>query len=268
MSKIIKKDIEIPHLRVAQDMLKDKKVLVVLDDVNRSVQLDAMAEETQWFGNGSRIIFTTQDRKLLKAHGINVIYEVGSPSRYKALEIFCAYAFHQKSKAGFEELSREVTKLAGDLPLGLKVMGSCLRGLSKEEWKNELPSLRNNLHGDIESTLKFSYDALSREDKNLFIHIACFFNHEEIGILEHILVRTILNVRQGLHVLAEKSLISTNSGRVVMHDLLAQLGREIVRNVFTSEHLIREPGKRQFVVDAGRGGSRTTFYRGHNVTYN
>lgn len=35
-----------------------------------------------------------------------------------------------------------------------------------------------------------------------------------------------------------------------MHDLLAQLGREIVRNVSTSEHLTREPGQRQFLVDA------------------
>ncbi|CAG7865212.1 unnamed protein product [Brassica rapa] len=251
LSKIIKKDIEIPHLGVAQDTLKDKKVLVVLDDVNRSVQLDAMAEETGWFGNGSRIIFTTQDRHLLKAHGINDLYEVGSPSTDEALQIFCTYAFRQKSpKAGFEDLSREVTKLAGDLPLGLKVMGSCLRGLSKEEWKNKLPSLRNNLHGDIESALKFSYDALRREDKNLFLHIACFFNHEKIEIVEHILARAFLNVRQGIHVLTEKSLISTNSEYVVMHDLLAQLGREIVRNVSTSEHLTREPGQRQFLVDA------------------
>ncbi|KAL0714116.1 hypothetical protein Bca4012_021095 [Brassica carinata] len=252
VSKIFKKDIEIPHLGAAQDTLKDKKVLVVFDAVNRGVQLDAMAEETGWFGIGSRIIFTTQDRQLLKTHGINRIYEVGSPSSDEALQIFCTYAFRQKSpKDGFEELSREVTELAGDLPLGLKVMGSCLRGLSVEEWKNELPSLRNNLHGDIESTLKFSYDALGREDKNLFLHIACFFNYEQIEVVEHILARAFLNVRQGIHVLSEKSLISINIvGRVVMHDLLAQLGREVVRNVSTSEHLIREPGQRQFLVDA------------------
>ncbi|KFK28779.1 hypothetical protein AALP_AA7G046500 [Arabis alpina] len=68
-------DIKIHHLGVAQDMLKDKRVLVVLDDVDQSVQLDAMAKEVGWFGSGSRIIITTQDKKLLNAHGISHIYE-------------------------------------------------------------------------------------------------------------------------------------------------------------------------------------------------
>lgn len=77
LSKIFnQKDIEV---RVAQDRLKDKKVLVVLDDLDRSIQLDAMAKETKWFGRGSRIIIITHDKKLLKAHGIKNIYEVDFP---------------------------------------------------------------------------------------------------------------------------------------------------------------------------------------------
>ncbi|KAG7623915.1 P-loop containing nucleoside triphosphate hydrolase [Arabidopsis thaliana x Arabidopsis arenosa] len=255
ISQIINhKDVEVTHLGVAQERLKDKKVLVVLDGVDQLVQLEAMAKETRWFGHGSRIIITTQDLKLLKAHGINHIYKVDFPPNSEALEIFCMYAFKQKyPKDGFEKLAWEVTVLAGKLPLGLRVMGSYFRGMCKQEWKNELPWLRNSLNGQLESVLKFSYDALCEKDKYLFLHIACFFNNRSVEVVEELLAHTFSNVRQGLHVLAQKSLISINSEYIEMHNLLEQLGIEIVRKKYASEpgkQSIREPGRRQFLTDA------------------
>ncbi|KAG2243881.1 hypothetical protein Bca4012_069298 [Brassica carinata] len=237
-------DLKISHLGVAQERLNDKKVLVVLDDVDGLVQLEAMAKETQWFGHGSRIIVTTQDRKILKAHGITHIYKVDFPSDCEAIQMFCMYAFGQKSpEDGFEYLVREVTYLARKLPLGLRVMGSYFRGMPKEEWENALPGLRMCLDGEIESILKFCYNALSHENKDLFLHIACFFNFGMIEkVVEHLSKRFSV-VRQRLNVLADKSLISLKSIRVIMHDLLVQLGRDIVRKQST------EPGQRQFLVD-------------------
>ncbi|XP_018459188.2 disease resistance protein TAO1 [Raphanus sativus] len=242
------KDITIHHLGVAQDRLKDKKVLVVLDDVDHSAQLDALAKELTWFGSGSRIIVTTQDKRILNAHRIDHIYEVGFPHDDEALEIFCLNAFGQKSPYdGFEGLAREVTYLAGKLPLGLSVMGSYFKGLSKEEWDNDLPRLRTRLNGDIENTLKFSYDVLCDEEQALFLHIACFFNGELMEKVEEHLAEKFFAVKSHLRVLAEKSLLSVNSkGYIWMHNLLARLGMEIVRKQSPNE-----PGQRQFLVDDG-----------------
>nr|BCM95300.1 disease resistance-like protein [Brassica rapa subsp. pekinensis] len=241
-------DVAIHHLGVAQDRLKNKKVLVVLDDVDHSAQLDALAKETCWFGSGSRIIVTTQDKKILNAHRINHIYEVGFPHDDEALEIFCINAFGQKSPYdGFGDLAREVTRLVGNLPLGLSVMGSYFKGLSKEVWERELPRLRTRLDGETESILKFSYDALCDEDQALFLHIACFFNGERTDKVEEFLAEKFVAVEGRLRVLAEKSLISVGSeGYIRMHDLLARLGREIVRKQSPNE-----PGQRQFLVDDG-----------------
>ncbi|KFK24294.1 hypothetical protein AALP_AAs63547U000200 [Arabis alpina] len=238
-------DMKITHLGVVQDRLKDKRVLVVLDGVDKSVQLDAMAKETWWFGPGSRIIITTQDQKLFRAHGINHIYKVEFPPTGEALQIFCMYAFGQNyAKDCFEELAWEVTSLAGKLPLGLRVMGSYFRGLSKQEWTKSLPRLRTSLNADIHSILKLSYDALDDEDKDLFLHIACFFKRVEIKRVEEYLAKTFMEVRQRLNVLAEKALISINSGCIGMHSLLEKLGREIVR-----KQSIHEPSQRSFLVD-------------------
>lgn len=147
---------------------------------------------------------------------------------------------------GFESLARKVTQLAGNLPLGLMVMGSYFRGLSsRHEWEMELPRLWSSLNGEIESVLKFSYDALCDEDKNLFIYIACFFNDEWIDRVEDFLAENFSNVRYGLRVLADKSLISIDRGWIRMHNLLARFGREIVR-----KQSIHGPGQqRQFLVD-------------------
>ncbi|VYS58565.1 unnamed protein product [Arabidopsis thaliana] len=229
MSQIINHmDVEVPHLGVVENRLNDKKVLIVLDNIDQSMQLDAIAKETRWFGHGSRIIITTQDQQLLKAHGINHIYKVDYPSTHEACQIFCMSAVGKKfPKDEFQELALEVTNLLGNLPLGLRVMGSHFRGMSKQEWINALPRLRTHLDSNIQSILKFSYDALCREDKDLFLHIACIFNNKRIENVEAHLTHKFLDTKQRFHVLAEKSLISIEEGWIKMHNLLEQLGKEI-----------------------------------------
>jgi len=240
------KDIMISHLGVAQERLRDKKVFLVLDEVDQLGQLDALAKETRWFGPGSRIIITTEDLGVLKAHGINHVYKVEYPSNDEAFQIFCMNAFGQKQPhEGFDEIAWEVTCLAGELPLGLKVLGSALRGKSKREWERTLPRLKTSLDGKIGSIIQFSYDVLCDEDKYLFLYIACLFNGESTTKVKELLGK-FLDVKQGLHLLAQKSLISFDGERIHMHTLLEQFGRETSRKQFVHHGFT----KRQLLVGA------------------
>ncbi|KAG2272873.1 hypothetical protein Bca52824_067428 [Brassica carinata] len=241
------KDLKIGNLGVAKARLKDKKVLVILDDVDELKQLEAMTDKTCWFGPQSRIIITTKDKKLLVAHEINHIYHVDFPSTPEALEILCLSAFRHKSpSSGFEDMAVEVTRLAGRLPLGLRVFGAYLRGMSRDQWINALPSLRTSLGGEIEKVLRFSYDALSEEVQELFLHIACFFKGGCINDVVECLAEGRLNVNHGLQVLFDKCFISLHGwGWLLVHNLLEELAKEIVR-----KQSVSDPGKRQFLVDA------------------
>ncbi|CAA7026621.1 unnamed protein product [Microthlaspi erraticum] len=123
--------------------------------------LDVLVGQTHWFGCGSRIIAITDDRHKLIAHGIHLIYKVGLPSEKLALEMFCQSAFGQTSPPkGFEKLASEVAVRAGCLPLGLKVIGSYMRGRKQEDWIHMLPRLQRSLDGKIEKALRVSYDGL------------------------------------------------------------------------------------------------------------
>ncbi|KAG5403365.1 hypothetical protein IGI04_009484 [Brassica rapa subsp. trilocularis] len=239
------KDIVVRHLGGAPQKLSDQKVLVVLDEVDSWWQLEEVANRA-WFGRGSMVIISTEDRKLLKALGLeaNQIYKMKFPTTDEALQILCLYAFGQKfPNYDFETLAWEVTELAGNLPLGLRVMGSYLRGMSKKEWIDALPSLRSSLDSEIESTLKLSYNVLSNKEKSLFLHIACFFAGFKVDRVKSILEKSDLNVNHGLQTLAYRSLIYRENGYVEMHSLKQQMGKEIGTGTVLGIKLLKLEGE-------------------------
>ncbi|KAG7547251.1 Toll/interleukin-1 receptor homology (TIR) domain superfamily [Arabidopsis suecica] len=242
LSEILgQKDIKIEHFGVVEQRLNHKKILIVLDDVDNLEFLKTLVGKTEWFGPGSRMIVITQDRQLLKAHDIDLLYEVKLPSQGLALKMLCRSAFGKDSPPdNFKELAFEVAKLAGNLPLGLSVLGSSLKGRDKDKWMEMMPRLRNGLNGDIKKTLRVSYDRLDKEDQDMFLYIACLFNGFKVSS-----VNDLLKDNVGLTTLAEKSLIRiTPEGYIEMHNLLEKLGREIDRAKSKDS-----PGKRQFLTN-------------------
>ncbi|XP_019090228.1 PREDICTED: putative disease resistance protein At4g11170 [Camelina sativa] len=241
------KDMRINHLGVAKERLNSWKVFIVLDDVDKLEQLEAVANELLWFGAGSRIIVTTENKDLFKRHDIKHIYEVKFPSGNEALQIFSRSAFKQDSSPeGFMELAVGVRQVTNHLPLGLCVLGSSMRGKSKIEWEHELHRLKSSLHDDIDKILRIGYDSLGDTSicKTIFLHIACLFNGEgeDIQLLEN----SIIDVKYGLGVLVERALVSISSGKhITMHHLLQQMGRGIAQ-----EKNADEPGKRQFLIES------------------
>ncbi|AED94720.1 disease resistance protein-like [Arabidopsis thaliana] len=249
LSEILKQEnMKIHHLGTIKQWLHDQKVLIILDDVDDLEQLEVLAEDPSWFGSGSRIIVTTEDKNILKAHRIQDIYHVDFPSEEEALEILCLSAFKQSSiPDGFEELANKVAELCGNLPLGLCVVGASLRRKSKNEWERLLSRIESSLDKNIDNILRIGYDRLSTEDQSLFLHIACFFNNEKVDYLTALLADRKLDVVNGFNILADRSLVRISTdGHVVMHHyLLQKLGRRIVH-----EQWPNEPGKRQFLIEA------------------
>ncbi|XP_048625782.1 disease resistance protein RML1A-like [Brassica napus] len=248
LSKILnQRDMRVYHLGSIKEWLQDQRVLIVLDDVDDLDTLDVLAKELSWFGLGSRIIVTTEDKKILKAHGVPDTYQyhVDFPSSKEAVEILCLSAFnHSSPREGFEEVANKVAKLCGNLPLGLCVVGSSLRGESKQEWELQLSRIETSLDAKIIDVLRVGYDRLSKKDQSIFLHVASIFNNNGFLYVKAMLANSNLDFENGLKTLDLKSLVDISFGWIEMHSLLQQLGRQVVYEQSD------EPGKRQFLVEA------------------
>ncbi|XP_050245514.1 disease resistance protein RPV1-like isoform X5 [Quercus robur] len=213
-----------------RNRLCHKRILLVLDDVNESDQLENLAGEHDWFGPGSRIIITTRDVHVLKTHGVDEIYAVKGLYDKDALQLFCSKAFRKEHVPNdYLVMSKEVLKYAAGLPLALKVLGSFLFGKSTNLWRSALERIKENPKKEVFNVLQISFDGLDDLDKEIFLHIACFFNHEEKDHIVEVLDSLGLHPDIGLQELIDKSLLEDDEGILRMHDLLEEMGKNIVR---------------------------------------
>jgi hypothetical protein len=218
------------------------KLLLVLDDVDQSVQLEKLVGKGDWFGLGSRIIVTTKDNHLLSAHGVDLAYRMNVLDHNEAIQLFSWNAFKSdKPNDDFMELTEHVIGYAGGLPLALVVLGSDLYDKGLHEWKSALDRYKTIPNKKIQEILRISYDGLEDTVKDIFLDIACFFKGEKVGYVNKILDKCGFFPDYGIKVLVDKSLVSIDKDfeTLIMHDLLQEVGREIVR-----QESPKEPGKR------------------------
>ncbi|KAF5469613.1 hypothetical protein F2P56_013672 [Juglans regia] len=213
--------------------LRSKRVLLILDAVHHLDQLKKLAGACDWFGEGSRIIITTRDQHLLTAHGVDSTFEMTGMNQDDACQLFCRHAFQrEKPVDGYGEFVEQIVNYAQRLPLALTVLGLDLNGRSeKSEWESALDQYRKIPHEDIQKILQTSYDRLSENEQNVFLDIACFFfNGQGLDHVIKILDSFDFYPNSCIPRLKEKCLISEDFyGRLQMHDLLRDMGREVVR---------------------------------------
>jgi hypothetical protein len=228
-------------INVIKYRLCSKRVLLILDDVDQLIQLETLAGELSWFGLGSRIIITTRDEKLLTNPPVELMYKVKELDHNEALQLFCWNAFKRdKPFDDYVELTEHIIQYARGLPLALTVLGSDLHGRSINEWKSALDKYKRSPNKSIQEILIISYDGLDDNEKDIFLDIACFFKGKPADYVIKILDGCGFSSDIGIKVLMEKSLITIDQpNKFVMHDLLQEMGREIVR-----QESPKEPGKR------------------------
>ena len=228
-------------INVIREKLQSKKVLVILDDVDNWKQLENLAGECEWFGLGSRIIITTRHKDLLVVDGANQLYEPKALKYEEAVKLLSLYAFKQNvPREYYESVSYDVVRYAKGLPLALKILGSILSNKTIHEWESELCRLEKEPNVDIYNVLKISFDGLSRLQKRVFLDIACFFKGKDKDFVSRILD----NAESEIIYLYEKSLITIVDNKIHMHDLIQQMGWEIVH-----EECPNEPGEQSRLWD-------------------
>ncbi|KAL8258444.1 hypothetical protein R6Q59_030485 [Mikania micrantha] len=220
---------EIERKNEIKRRLSGKSVLVVLDDVDDFKQLEALAGSHDWFGEGSRIIITTRDHHLLSRRA-DTTYEVSLLSNGEAMKLFTKHTCQKDKPAeGYEKLSLDIVSYAGGLPLAIEILGSFLCDKNKDEWKSVLAKLKDIPNAEVTKRLKISYDGLERDQKDLFLDIACCMRHWPLCEAMRVLDACSFHPGIGVKVLVQKSLIKVKNGKIEMHDLIEEMAHYIVR---------------------------------------
>ncbi|WCJ17845.1 Disease resistance protein RGA2 [Euphorbia peplus] len=168
-----------------QESLKEKRVLVVLDDVwnedpNKWKQLKDCLKSCL---PGSRVLVTTRNEKVGRIMGCleSNIFRIGLLSEEECWELFCMIAFSSQSnqeKINLERTGREIVGRCRGLPLAVRTMAGLLQfKRSSLEWQSVLDSELwelEEVERDVLALLWLSYYDLPSPIKQCFLYCAVF----------------------------------------------------------------------------------------------
>ncbi|CAN1276239.1 Disease resistance-like protein DSC1 [Linum perenne] len=188
-SRLTRGDVNVGYRRAR---LRRSKVFVVLDDVQTPSQLEQLLlgealSLVKLFASGSRIIITTRDKMVLEYVKAEM-YPVENLNDDESLQLFKMNAFQPVDhfiSHDWNSLSHKVTSYCKGNPLALKVLAGTLLYKDKAYWESFLRKLSEIQEPEIHHVLRRSYGELEKDDKRLFLDIACFF----YGTLKSLLIK-------------------------------------------------------------------------------
>ena len=166
-------------IELITDRLCHTRLLLILDDVDESNQIDNLLGRCDWFSSGCRIIITTRDKMVVTTLGKDhLVYEVKELNQCEAHKFFNLHTF-QMNKPGedYSKVAKQIIYHVNGLPLALKIIGSVLCGKSIYEWENALEMYKNISHKKIQEKLKISYED-GKKLKRIFFSMLLAFSRD------------------------------------------------------------------------------------------
>ncbi|GKA21392.1 Toll/interleukin-1 receptor domain-containing protein, partial [Tanacetum coccineum] len=222
-----------------ENALARKKMFIVLDDIDSLDQLDVLLGN-KGFHPGSKIIITTKDASLTERCALFSSQVQPKHTKHKlkslhvsdSLKLLCLHAFKSEDlKEGYEAVSYNIVNYCEGHPLALKVLGRLLHERDVAYWEDCIEGLKKEPDSHINNVLRMSFKSLpSKNDKELFKHIACFFVGKDRDFTETILKACNINTRSGITHLIDRCLLHIDRDNVLsMHSLIQEMGRDEVR---------------------------------------
>ncbi|KAL3370230.1 hypothetical protein AABB24_007324 [Solanum stoloniferum] len=184
LERMTERDLEI-HLR---DLLKERKYLVVVDDVWQREAWESLKRAFPDSKNGSRVIITTRKEEVAeRADNRGFVHKLRFLSQEESWDLFCRKLLDvQAMDPHMEILALVMVDKCRGLPLAIVVLSGLLshkKGLN--EWKKVKDHLWKNIKHDksieISNILSLSYNDLSTALKQCFLYFGIFPDDQLLG---------------------------------------------------------------------------------------
>jgi energy-coupling factor transporter ATP-binding protein EcfA2 len=238
-----------------QQCMISKKVLVVVDDVHTTKNLEALQlpihKHAIIVDCKSKILVNSRNWQELKNHvKESAKVDMALLEEEQAMELFMFHAFKHANRMtnDFKNIFMEIIKACGGLPLSLEVLGCYLCDIRELEiWKDALRELKGgrDITGGSDNerlwkTLRISYNNLFKREQVMFLDIACFL----ASFKKSTVCRLYWNADGSsspmlrLQNLKDRSLIKwAEDGTLYMHEQSRDMGRNIATEVTMSRFI-------------------------------
>nr|XP_048326690.1 disease resistance protein RPH8A-like [Ziziphus jujuba var. spinosa] len=180
------------QLRIVSEELKEKRYLVVLDDIWTIAAWDSIKRAFPQGKNGSKLLFTTRNREVATSAGpSSPPIEPRVLTSEESWELLRRKAFPSGGcPPQFEELGMQMAKKCGGLPLAVIVLGGLLSTKSSlVEWERVLGDVNSYLnkvqshqqYEGVNEILALSYYDLPYYLKPCFLYLGNFPEDSEIS---------------------------------------------------------------------------------------
>ncbi|XP_047330317.1 disease resistance protein UNI-like [Impatiens glandulifera] len=255
-------DGKIARANYLRNAFRNKKVVVVLDDVWKKFDLNAFGFPltNSDVGCCCKIIYTSRIQGLWPGERSITKKEISIQllSSQEALDLFKRKVnlpdndvdFHWKNR-----IAMQIVEECGGLPLALEVVGSALTEKHKHEWNNMFSQLRNRGQEshmeEINKALKTSYNFLEDPNAKLLFLLCCLFREDQripverlyryavgLQLFTNINVENLKRTKDYVYTLVDNLLrrnllikVEARYGEpaVKMHDLLREVGISIAK---------------------------------------
>ncbi|KAG6646172.1 hypothetical protein CIPAW_08G175400 [Carya illinoinensis] len=216
---------------------KDKKILVILDDIWKELDLQKIGIPSE----RCKVVMTSRDRDvLICGMGTQKEIELKILQKEDAWNLFEMRAGEIVRNPKVSGIAIEIVEKCAGLPIALVTVSKALKNKNLSEWKDALRRLKRpapehvtEMLKTIYSPIELSYDNLeSRELKSLFLlcaQLSNFLHYRDLLIYSYGYglfhgINTLEEARDALHTLLRKlkdsCLLLENSNGFCMHDLV------------------------------------------------
>ncbi|CAN6475751.1 unnamed protein product [Victoria cruziana] len=169
------------------ERLKERKYLLILDDVWASFELRELGIPHPTRENFSKIVMASRCLDVCNAMDADITLKVELMPENDAWKLFLEEAGSMALQPTIEETAREVLRECEGLPLAIRTVGKSLRNESDVDlWRNALRTLQESsseiagMKSEVFESLKLSFDFLDFVTKNCFLYLSLFPEKEII----------------------------------------------------------------------------------------